>query len=138
MLRKKKPKPKNTFKEMYRLTKHLRGRDSGTRSRVSKGPARDAKHLERIRSCPCLVCGATRNQAIWGGIQAHHVRCIGPRTMGKRVSDYITTPLCNYCHARLHEHDEASWWASRCIDPRAFIRSFSPEGRAALDELESK
>ena len=53
-----------------------KGKAAGTRSKVRKGPARDPKHLFKVRLSPCLACIG------WGDIpnEAHHVRCIGPRT----------------------------------------------------------
>jgi len=106
-----------------------------TRSRVSKGPARDEKHLANVRLEKCLL-----HRDLWspcyGALQAHHCRAIGPRTMGKRVSDYLVTPLCARHHILLHERgNEKAFWDGYLIDPAAWISSFSAEGRAAIQEL---
>ena len=104
------------------------------RMRVAKGPARDGAHLRRVAGCTCLVCGDFP-------VQVHHVRCIGPRALGKRVSDHLTTPLCPWHHqldsiASAHgQIGEAAFWELYGIDPRDFIRSFSPEGARALEEV---
>jgi hypothetical protein len=107
-------------------------RDSGTRSRVRKGPVRDEKHLEKVRECGCLAGG---NHCV-PLIHAHHVR-LGLRTMGVRKSDYLTVPLCDWHHRLLHEvyGSEQKFWDGHLIDPKNWIRAFSPEGRKAIAEL---
>ena len=116
---KRRPKPRN------------KGKAAGTRSRVKKGPARDPKHLFKVRLSPCLVCIG------WGDIpnEAHHVRCIAPRTMGKRVSDYLTVSLCKRHHAKLHTMNEADFWIVCNVRPAEEIAQFSEEGRQAIAEL---
>jgi hypothetical protein len=103
---------------------------------VSKGPARDPEHLAKVRGERCLACEAG------SPIEAHHARELLPRSMGRRVSDYITTPLCTGCHYRLHHkkfmfHHNLSvtWqetWAERAM---RFIRLFSPEGAAEIARI---
>ena len=84
-----------------------------TRSRVDKGPLRDPEHLARVRTLPCLVCGA-------GGVQAHHLR-LGLRTMGVRKPDSACVPLCFYHHGRLHAiQEEAFWLPYSDIDPTGY------------------
>jgi len=103
--------------------------------RVSKGPERDKAHLAKVREELCIVPWQA-----WGEgsscIEAHHVRCIAPRSIGKRVSDYLTVPLCREHHARLHGMKEETFWLLVGKDPREWIRRFSDEGRAALAEIE--
>ena len=120
MLRKRKKQPDPT----KRLGKSL----------VSKGPARDPEHLAKVRRQPCVACSAL-GFGVSRVSEAHHVRSIGPRTMGKRVSDYITTPLCVHHHRELHNDGEAHFWHFRRIDPAAWIYNFSPEGKAAIEAL---
>jgi hypothetical protein len=124
--------PSEAKREIPMLPKAKKRRDSGTRSRVSKGPVRDPKHLARVRQEPCLCP--------WKGtgdinIQAHHVRCIGRRTLGKRVSDYLAVPLCSTHHRQLHKGKEEAFWAAIGVDPAAWIAAFSEEGRAAIAGL---
>lgn len=75
-------------------------------------PVRDPKHLAFVRTLPCLICGAY-------GVDAHHIRAFQPRTMGKRVGDDSTVPLCRACHDELHRGKEEAFWAQRMpqIDP---------------------
>lgn len=106
-----------------------------TRPAVRKGPARDAEHLARIRLEPCVVCFHYRLTGL-GAVEAHHVRCIGPRTMGVRVSDHLTIPLCRAHHAVAHQTNEALVWAKGFgIDPAAWIARFSPEGAAEIERI---
>ncbi len=111
------------------------------KSAVSKGPARDKAHLARVRQWACIVCvnESLRGMMVGSGpIQAHHVRCIAPRSMGVRVSDYLTVPLCGEHHSVLHSLNEYRFWYNRHIDPRDFIRGFSPEGAAEIKRLTHK
>lgn len=98
------------------------------RSAVRKGPARDAGHLAEVRRFGCWLCHKMP-------AEAHHVRCIAPRSMGKRVSDYLTVPLCKFHHSAIHEGCEQVMWALVDLDPRDFIRSFSKEGAAEIAKL---
>ncbi len=114
-------------------------------SAVSKGPARDEKHLAKVRAFGCVVLAVSvRAQNCGGYVEAHHVRCLGPRTMGKRKSDYLTIPLC-FAHHQGYRLDsahgdwgEAKFWEWHKINPAAWIASFSPEGRAALEALQPR
>lgn len=101
-----------------------------TRSAVRKGPARDNAHLEKVREWGCIVCMAH------GPSEAHHVR-IGLRTMGKRVSDYLTVPLCRAHHTKLHTMNEGDFWIVCNIRPRDWISRFSLKGAAEIAAIEA-
>ncbi len=65
---------------------------------------RDRAHLEFVASQPCLCCGRLPSDA-------HHLRFMQPRAIGRRVSDEFAVPLCRTHHRALHRHgDEAAWW----------------------------
>lgn len=64
-------------------------------------PARDKGHLAFVRERGCVICGRPA--------QAHHLR-VGLRTMGRRVSDYLTLPLCEEHHTELHSGREEDFW----------------------------
>ena len=68
-------------------------------------PIRDKAHIAFVKSKPCLICGRKPSEA-------HHVR-LGLRTMGRRVCDSKTVPLCQRHHLLLHSMNEAEFWAER-------------------------
>ncbi len=71
---------------------------------------RDRAHLEFVASQPCLLCGRQP-------CDAHHLRFMQPKALGRRVSDEFAVPLCRTHHRALHRHgDEAAWWTSAGID----------------------
>ena len=74
---------------------------------------RDPNHLRHVASLPCLICA--RNPS-----QAHHLRFAQPRSMGSKVSDEWTVPLCFIHHRALHDAgDEELWWRAHSLDPKA-------------------
>jgi hypothetical protein len=52
---------------------------------------RDRAHLEFVASQPCLLCGRRSSDA-------HHLRFMQPRTLGRKVSDEFAVPLCRTHH----------------------------------------
>jgi hypothetical protein len=48
---------------------------------------RNKLHLEFVSAQPCLICGRRP-------CDAHHVRFVQPRALGRKVSDEFTVPLC--------------------------------------------
>jgi hypothetical protein len=71
---------------------------------------RDRAHLEFVASQPCLLCGRQP-------CDAHHLRFMQPRALGRRVSDEFAVPLCRTHHRALHRHgDEAAWWKAANIN----------------------
>lgn len=75
----------------------------------------DKKHLEFIRSLPCLTSGFS------GRVDAHHLT-IGRYRMGRKLDDRFTVPLQHSLHVggprALHEMGERAFWNHRGIDPR--------------------
>jgi hypothetical protein len=72
---------------------------------------RNRAHLEFVSSQPCLLCGRRPSDA-------HHLRFVQPRAMGRRVSDEFAVPLCRTHHRILHARgDEAAWWEELKLDP---------------------
>jgi hypothetical protein len=60
---------------------------------------RDRAHLEFVASQPCLLCGRQP-------CDAHHLRFMQPRALGRRVSDEFAVPLCRTHHRALHRSGE--------------------------------
>jgi len=72
---------------------------------------RSKAHLAFVASQPCLVCRASP-------CDAHHLKLAQPRSLGRKVSDEFTVPLCGKHHQELHRHgNEATWWANMQVAP---------------------
>jgi ERF superfamily len=72
---------------------------------------RNKAHLTFVASQPCLVCQRSPSDA-------HHLKFAQPRTLGRKVSDEFTVPLCRDHHLQLHHHgNEIAWWANVNITP---------------------
>jgi len=78
---------------------------------------RDRDHVKSVAKQPCLVCG--RRPA-----DAHHLRFAQSPSLGRKVSDEFTVPLCRGHHREVHRcGDESGWWKSAGIDPSATART---------------
>jgi hypothetical protein len=74
---------------------------------------RNKAHLAFVTAQPCLVCQRSP-------CDAHHLKFAQPRTLGRKVSDEFTVPLCREHHRDLHRYgNEAAWWANLQITPTA-------------------
>jgi ERF superfamily len=72
---------------------------------------RDKVHLRYVATKACLVCG--REPA-----DPHHLRFAQARTLGRKVSDEFTVPLCRSHHRELHRgNNETKWWGAFGLDP---------------------
>jgi hypothetical protein len=72
---------------------------------------RSKAHLAFVREQPCLVCKQTPSDP-------HHLKFAHPRSLGRKVSDEFTVPLCRAHHQELHRHgNERAWWANLQIAP---------------------
>jgi hypothetical protein len=72
---------------------------------------RNKAHLAFVAAQPCLVCQRSPSDA-------HHLKFAQPRTLGRKVSDEFTVPLCREHHRDLHHHgNEVAWWANVQIAP---------------------
>lgn len=77
---------------------------------------RSKDHLAFIRSQGCLVCQRTP-------ADAHHLKFAQQRTLGRKVSDEFTVPLCRSHHQSLHRHgNERAWWTNLQISPLPIAR----------------
>jgi hypothetical protein len=73
--------------------------------------ARNKVHLQFVASQPCLVCQRSP-------CDAHHLKFAQPRSLGRKVSDEFTVPLCREHHHELHRSgNEGAWWANVKVIP---------------------
>jgi hypothetical protein len=95
------------------------------------GPRRrDKAHLKFVASRPCLVCGRKP-------CDPHHVRFAQPRTLGRKVSDEYTVPLCRGHHRDLHRNgNELVWWKNAHIDPLATALRLWSATRAEITSVQ--
>ena len=78
---------------------------------------RDRDHVRLVAKQPCLICG--RRPA-----DAHHLRFAQSRTLGRKVSDEFTVPLCRGHHREIHRSgNEAAWWKKVGVDPTVPARA---------------
>jgi hypothetical protein len=86
---------------------------------------RDREHLKFVAAQPCLVCGRTPSDP-------HHIKFAEQRTMGRRVSDRFTVPICRLHHRELHRRgNERAWWQKQAIDPLVVAASLWAKTHAA-------
>jgi hypothetical protein len=79
---------------------------------------RSKAHLAFVASQPCLVCQRTP-------CDAHHLKFAQPRSLGRKVSDEFTVPLCREHHQELHRQgNELAWWADLQITPLPIATDF--------------
>ncbi len=85
---------------------------------------RDKTHLKFVASRPCLVCGRQP-------CDPHHLRFAQLPTLGRKVSDEFTVPLCRLHHRELHRTgNEAQWWAKVGLDALGIARQLWKATRA--------
>jgi hypothetical protein len=98
---------------------------------------RNKAHLAFVAAQPCLVCQRSP-------CDAHHLKYAQPRSLGRKVSDEFTVPLCREHHHELHRHgNETAWWANLQIAPLETARELweatfqTSEGNTALGNRQS-
>ena len=78
---------------------------------------RDREHVKSVAKQPCLICGRLPSDA-------HHLRFVQSRALGRKVSDEFTVPLCRGHHREVHRFgDEAAWWRNVGVDPMISARA---------------
>jgi len=72
---------------------------------------RNREHLRYVAQQACLICGRKQSDA-------HHLRYLQPRALGRKASDEFAVPLCRSHHRAVHRAgDEQAWWKAAGIDP---------------------
>jgi hypothetical protein len=78
---------------------------------------RDREHVRHIMKQPCLICGRRPSDS-------HRLRFAQYRSLGRKVSDEFTVPLCRTHHREVHRYgDEGAWWQNNGIDPLTAART---------------
>ena len=87
---------------------------------------RNRDHLRFVMQQPCLLCGRKPSDA-------HHIRFVQPRALGRKASDEFAVPLCRSHHRAVHRAgDEKAWWKQAGIDPIKVARKLWK--RTRIDE----
>jgi hypothetical protein len=86
---------------------------------------RNKEHLRFVAQQACLVCARKPSDA-------HHLRFVQPRALGRKASDEFAVPLCRTHHRALHRAgNEAGWWKEAGIDPVKVARKLWRRTRMA-------
>jgi hypothetical protein len=84
---------------------------------------RNKEHLRFVTQQPCLLCARKPSDA-------HHLRFLQPRALGRKASDEFAVPLCRIHHRAAHRAgDERAWWKAAGIDPVKTARKLWKETR---------
>ena len=93
---------------------------------------RNREHLRSVAKQPCLICGRKPSDA-------HHLRYLQPRALGRKASDEFAVPLCRVHHRAVHRaRDEQAWWQASGIDPMQVARQLWNETRIDEGRIEPK
>jgi hypothetical protein len=88
-----------------------RGIDKSVLAVAAPRRYRNREHLHYVAQQACLVCGRKPSDA-------HHLRYLQPRALGRKASDEFAVPLCRTHHRAVHRAgDEQAWWKAAGIDP---------------------
>jgi ERF superfamily len=91
---------------------------------------RNREHLRFVAQQPCLVCGRKPSDA-------HHLRHMQPRALGRKASDEFAVPLCRSHHRAVHRaSDEQAWWRATDIDPIKVARKLWKDTRENEGRIE--
>jgi hypothetical protein len=90
---------------------------------------RDKAHLAFVASQPCTLCGRRP-------VDPHHIRFAQKQSLGRKVSDEFTVPLCRSHHRELHRSgSEYLWWENVGIDPLKVARKLWTKMRSERGRL---
>jgi hypothetical protein len=89
---------------------------------------RNKEHLRYVTLQPCLLCARKPSDA-------HHLRFVQPRALGRKPSDEFAVPLCRIHHRAAHRAgDERAWWKAAGIDPLKIARKLWRDTRANMGQ----
>jgi hypothetical protein len=91
---------------------------------------RSKEHLAFVRGQPCVICQQTPSDP-------HHLKFAQPRSLGRKVSDEFTVPLCRTHHQDLHRNgNEKAWWANMQIVPMPIAKQLWDESKALSTKVQ--
>jgi hypothetical protein len=97
--------------EIGKTDVHQVGIDKSVLTVAAPRRYRNRDHLHFVMQQPCLLCGRKPSDA-------HHIRFVQPRALGRKASDEFAVPLCRSHHRAAHRSgDEKAWWKQAGIDP---------------------
>jgi ERF superfamily len=92
---------------------------------------RSKEHLRYVIAQPCLFCARKPSDA-------HHLRFMQPRALGRKTSDEFVVPLCRIHHRAAHRAvNEQAWWKAIGIDPVKIARKLWRNSRALKAQEQS-
>jgi len=102
--------------EIGKTDVHQAGIDKSVLTVAAPRRYRNRDHLRFVMQQPCLLCGRKPSDA-------HHIRFVQPRALGRKASDEFAVPLCRSHHRAAHRSgDEKAWWKQAGIDPIKIAR----------------
>jgi hypothetical protein len=97
--------------EIGKTDVHQVGIDKSVLTVAAPRRYRNRDHLHFVMQQPCLLCGRKPSDA-------HHIRFVQPRALGRKASDEFAVPLCRSHHRAVHRAgDEKVWWKQAGMDP---------------------
>jgi ERF superfamily len=89
---------------------------------------RNKEHLRYVTLQPCLLCARKPSDA-------HHLRFVQPRALGRKASDEFAVPLCRIHHRAAHRAgDERAWRKPSASVSSRLSASFDKDTRANKDQ----
>ena len=73
---------------------------------------RSKAHLAFVASQRCAICKPSP-------CEPHHLKIAQPRSLGRKVCDEFTVPLCRTHHHELHREGNEVGWANMQVAPQA-------------------
>lgn len=87
---------------------------------------RSPKHLEYVRSYPCIINDGKGNQCNGSPVVAHHLTHVKDKGgMGLKTGDEYTLPLCWLHHQTLHNMGEKSFWEQWDVDEMLVVNNLA-------------
>lgn len=112
--------------ETQKLARHI---DKSVLTIGAPKRLRDKAHLRFVASQPCTICSYQPSDP-------HHLRFAQLRSLGRKVSDEFTVPLCRKHHRQLHQSgNEQSWWYDLGVDPLPIASELWNESQSAPNAL---